>query len=92
MATRRAENERHIMFSQRDKKSNYKEKRSNQNSKKIGGFQKIEHPELLSIQEQIKYYAAKKEADGGGDQYRRLYLRDDADFPWPYKYMIASDK
>ena len=60
--------------------------------KKRGDFIKLDHPELLSIPEQEKYFAALRKWEEGGEQYKIIHDRTSKNFPFPYKFRKDKDK
>ena len=80
------------MFSKIARESDRIKKREMKAAKRRGEFYPLDHPELLSIPEQVKYFEAKRKWEKGGDQWERKYDRESSAFPWPYKFMSARDK
>ena len=74
------------------REANRKEKKARKDAKRRGEFYKLDHPELLSIPEQEKYFAEKQKFERGGDQYDIHYDRNHSDFPWMYKFRTVLDK
>jgi len=79
------------MFSKIAREADRNKKRALREAKKTGAFIELDHPELQSIEDQIKYYAAKRKHEKGDNQYDIFYDRDGADFPWPYKFAKEDD-
>jgi hypothetical protein len=80
------------MFSKIAKEANRREKQERKAARNRGEFYKLDHPELLSIPEQEKYYAEKQKWEKGGDQYNKVYNKESADFPYAYKFRTVEDK
>ena len=80
------------MFSKIAKEADRQKRKEIKEAKRTGKFIYLEHPELLSIQGQIDYFKKKDEHEKGNGQYDIEYDRDDADFPWPYKFASDKDK
>jgi len=80
------------MFSKIAREADRIRKKEIREAKKRGDFIKLDHPELLSIPEQEKYFAAYRKWEEGGTQYKTVYDRNSKDFPFPYKFRTDKDK
>jgi|TARA_R100000501_G_C2587931_1_gene88905 hypothetical protein len=80
------------MFQKIAREADRIKKKEIREAKRRGEFIKIDSPELLSIPEQEKYYAALRKWEKGGDQYKTTYERTSSSFPWPYKFRKDLDK
>jgi hypothetical protein len=78
------------MFSKIAREYDRQRKREIRDAKRKGEFYYINNPELLSIEEQEKYFKAKDIHEGGGDQYRIIYRSENR--PMPYHFMTSKDK
>jgi hypothetical protein len=78
------------MFSKIAREYDRQKKREIRDAKRKGEFYYIESPELLSIEEQEKYFAALRNHESGGDQYKIVYR--DENMPKPYHFMNPKDK
>jgi hypothetical protein len=74
------------MFSKIAREAKRKENQERKAAKRRGEFYKLDHPELLSIPEQEKYFAEKRKFERGGDQYDKIYDRNHDSFPFAYKF------
>ena len=73
------------MFSKIAREYDRQKKYEIREAKRSGKFYKIDNPELLSIPDQIKYFKALEQHEGGDSQYKKQYLKKDT--PSPYHYM-----
>ena len=80
------------MFSKIAREAKKLENKRIREAKRKGEFYYIENPELLSIEDQIKYYKAKKNYEEGGDSWNMIYSQQQNTFPFPYKFMNPKDK
>lgn len=80
------------MFSKIAKEADRQKRRAIKEAKKRGEFIYLDHPELLSIREQEKYFIAKSKHEKGNGQFDILYSRDNSNFPWPWKFASIKDK
>lgn len=80
------------MFSKIAREAKKIENKRIREAKRKGEFYYIEHPELLSIDEQIKYFEARKNYEEGGDAWNTIYSQQQNTFPFPYKFMNPKDK
>ena len=80
------------MFSKIAREAKKLDKKRIREAKRKGEFYYIERPELLSIQEQEKYFAAKQKFERGDGTWNKEYDRDSASFPFPYKFISKRDK
>jgi hypothetical protein len=80
------------MFSKIAREAKRLENKRIKEAKRKGEFYYVENPELLSIEEQIKYFKAKKNYEEGSDSWDTIYSREQNTFPFPYKFMNPKDK
>ena len=80
------------MFSKIAREAKRLDKKRIREAKRRGEFYYIDRPELLSIEDQIKYFKAKDEFENGGSAWDTKYEKGLATFPFPYKFMNAKDK
>jgi hypothetical protein len=80
------------MFSKIAREADRIKKKEIREAKKRGDFIKLDHPELLSIPEQEKYFAALRKWEEGGEQYKIIHDRTSKNFPFPYKFRKDKDK
>mgnify|MGYP003118514078 CR=1 FL=1 len=80
------------MFSKIAREADRLKKRQIREAKKRGEFIYLDHPELLSIPEQVKYFEAMSKHEKGNGMWTKVYNRESSSFPFPYKFMNAKDK
>ena len=80
------------MFSKIARESKRLDKKRIKDAKRKGEFYYIEHPELLSINEQFKYFKAKDVYERGDNTWLKEYDRTSSKFPFPYKFIHGRDK
>ena len=80
------------MFSKIAREAKRLEKKRIRDAKRKGEFYYIEHPELLSIKEQEKYFKAKDAYERGDLTWAKEYNRESKVFPFPYKFISKRDK
>lgn len=80
------------MFSKIAREAKKLDKKRIREAKRKGEFYYIERPELLSIVEQEKYYAAKQKFERGDGTWDKVYNRESSTFPFPYKFISKRDK
>jgi len=80
------------MFSKIAREAKKLDKKRIREAKRKGEFYYIERPELLSIKEQEKYFAAKLKFEKGDGTWDRVYDRESSNFPYPYKFIHGRDK
>lgn len=79
------------MFSKIAREAKRLDKKRIREAKRKGEFYYLERPELLSIAEQEKYYAAKQKFERGDGVWHKLYNRESNAFPFPYKFISKRD-
>ena len=80
------------MFSKIAREADRLDKKRIREAKRKGEFYYIERPELLSITEQEKYYAALYKFEKGDKVWIAEYNRESKSFPFPYKFIHGRDK
>ena len=80
------------MFSKIAREADRLDKKRIREAKRKGEFYYVDKPELLSIEDQIKYFKAKKIHEEGGEMWAKSYSQSDKDFPFPYKFANNRDK
>ena len=80
------------MFSKIAREADRLDKKRIKEAKRKGEFYHIEHPELLSIPEQEKYFKALAKFEKGDNVWSKEYNRESSNFPFPYKFIHGRDK
>ena len=74
------------MFAKITRDADRQERKRIKAAKRAGVFYKIDHPELLSIKDQMIYFKALNADESGGDTWDIVHVRNSKDFPFPYKF------
>ena len=79
-------------FSKIAKEAKRIKEREIREAKREGRFYYVDHPELMSVEDQLKYYKKKAEFESGGDSWNKVYDKNQGTMVYPYHFAKYDDK